>query len=247
MFSTALSVAVVVVSSTPKGDPSWWPRNLGHDGCFIMPHEGMNGQCDMSRASAHLTVLPNLRVGLPTALDLLDQGSEGLYGAWVDERQTSPWAELLLSTKTQIPKACDMRRKTPKRDLKQPINNNIYVTVDKRHHMKKLTLFCWKCCMLVWWRVGFPLLSPEGSPRGGTQSAPLQGDQIRCPQRRRWTPRSLSRHWHWFDRGSKPQSWTRPQRCCHLWTCLNSRLRWLYASAAYKNGEYYTFRKSKYM
>lgn len=118
MFSIALSVAVVV-GSTPKGDPSWWPRNLGHDGCFITPHEGTNGQCDVSRASAHLTVLPNLRVGLPTALDLLDQGSEGLYRAWVDERQTSPWAELLLSTKTQIPKACDTRRKTPKRDLKQ--------------------------------------------------------------------------------------------------------------------------------
>ncbi len=87
----------------------------------------------------------------------------------------------------------------------------------------KQTLFCSKCCMLVWWRVCFPLLWPEGSPRGGTRSAPLRGDPIQCPQRRRRTPRSPSRRWHWSGRGSRPQSWTRPQRCCHLWTCLHSR------------------------
>lgn len=32
-----------------------------------------------------LAVLPDLRVCLSTALDLLDQGPKGLQGAWIDE------------------------------------------------------------------------------------------------------------------------------------------------------------------
>lgn len=80
MFSTAQSVAAAV--STPMGDPRRWPRNLGHD--------SMRERTAWSWASAHLTVLPDLRVGLAAALDLLDQGSERLYGAGVDEGQTSP-------------------------------------------------------------------------------------------------------------------------------------------------------------
>ncbi len=72
----------VLHSSTPMGDPRRWPRNLSRD--------GTRERTAWSRASAHLTVLPDLRVALAAALDLLDQGSERLYGAGVDEGQTSP-------------------------------------------------------------------------------------------------------------------------------------------------------------
>lgn len=63
-----------------------------------------NNYCLSDSASfSHLTILPDLRVCLSTALDLLHQGSKGLEGAWVDEWEVLPLFKCFICSQTQTP------------------------------------------------------------------------------------------------------------------------------------------------
>lgn len=92
----SLSVAALLLGS-PSTLNTWYPI-YRFVCCPSYP-------CSYKRAQtlSYLAVLPHLRVSLPTTLDLLDQGSEGLQGGGVDEGETLARPKGLLRTQTQAP------------------------------------------------------------------------------------------------------------------------------------------------